>query len=193
MLDQLQNLDKDIFLYLNNLGVKQWDWFWVLITEKETSIPLYLFLLYLIYKKSNLKSLGLTLLVVGLMIVFTDQFSNFTKDYFQRLRPCNEEFMQYGRFLAKRCGKFGYFSGHAISSFAVAVLISSILKPYYKHIFLWMLLWAFMITYSRIYVGVHYPGDVITGALLGLFIGYVFFKLYSYLLMKVLNNTQQKL
>ncbi len=193
MLDQLQNLDKDIFLYLNNLGVKQWDWFWVLITEKETSIPLYLFLLYLIYKKSNLKSLGLTLLVVGLMIVFTDQFSNFTKDYFQRLRPCNEEFMQYGRFLAKRCGKFGYFSGHAISSFAVAVLISSILKPYYKHIFLWMLLWAFMITYSRIYVGVHYPGDVITGALLGLFTGYGFFKLYSYLLMKVLNNTQQTL
>ena len=177
-------MDTEIFLYLNNLGVKEWDWFWVFLTEKETSIPLYVVLLFLIFKKTNLKVLGVTVVIVALMIAFTDQFANFTKDSFQRLRPCNEDFIQYGRFLAKRCGKFGYFSGHAISSFAVATLVSNILKPYFKNVFYWMFFWAFMITYSRIYVGVHYPGDIITGAILGVVTGYVFFRLHDYLTSK---------
>ena len=184
MLEQLQILDREVFLYFNNLGVEEWDWFWVLLTEKETSIPLYAVLLYLIFKKTNLKVLGVTVLIVALMITFTDQLANFTKASFQRFRPCNEDFIQYGRFLAKRCGKFGYFSGHAISSFAVATLVSNILKPYFKNVFYWMFFWAFMITYSRIYVGVHYPGDIITGATFGVATGYTFFRFYDYLTSK---------
>ncbi|MBZ9652055.1 phosphatase PAP2 family protein [Psychroflexus montanilacus] len=181
MLEQLQNIDREVFLFFNNLGVEEWDWFWVFLTEKETSIPLYAVLLFLIFKKIKLKGLGITVLVVGLMIAFTDQFANFTKDTFERLRPCNEAFIEYGRFLAKRCGKFGYFSGHAISSFAVATLVSNLLKPYYKHVFYWMFFWAFMVTYSRIYVGVHYPGDILTGGALGILTGHLFFKLHVYL------------
>jgi undecaprenyl-diphosphatase len=83
--------------------------------------------------------------------------------------------------LAKRCGKYGYFSGHAISSFAVATLVSNILKPYYKYVFYWLFFWAFMVTYSRIYVGVHYPGDIFTGAVFGIATGFMFYKLYKYL------------
>jgi undecaprenyl-diphosphatase len=181
MLEQLQTLDRELFLFLNNLGVKEWDWFWVLLTEKETSYPLYGILLILIYRKIKLKGLLITVLVVGLMITFTDQLANFFKDTFERLRPCNEPFIEYGRFLAKRCGKFGYFSGHAISSFAVATLVSNLLRPYYKYAFYWLFFWAFMVTYSRIYVGVHYPGDIITGASLGILTGYLFLKLHSYL------------
>lgn len=181
MLEQLQKLDRELFLFLNNLGINEWDWFWVLLTEKETSYPLYAVLLFLIYRKVKLKGLLITVVVVALMITFTDQFANLFKDTFERLRPCNEAFMEYGRFLAKRCGKYGYFSGHAISSFAVATFISHTLKPYFKNVFYWMFFWAILVTYSRIYVGVHYPGDILTGALFGIVTGFLFFKLYLYL------------
>ncbi|MBZ9628090.1 phosphatase PAP2 family protein [Psychroflexus sp. CAK57W] len=192
MLEQLQNLDRDLFLYLNNLGVKEWDWFWVFITEKEVSIPLYGILLLIIYKKTKLRGLAITVVVVALMITFTDQLSNLFKDTFERWRPCNEAFMEYGRFLAKRCGKYGYFSGHAISSFAVATFISNLLKPYYKNVFYWMFSWAILITYSRIYIGVHYPGDIITGGLFGIVAGFLFFKLHQYLTGKFNNDYKQK-
>jgi undecaprenyl-diphosphatase len=181
MLETLQQIDRELFLYLNNLGIKEWDWFWVLLTEKETSIPFYAILLFLIFKKIRLRSLLITVVVVAVMITFTDQLANFFKDSFQRLRPCNESFIEYGRFLAKRCGKYGYFSGHAISSFAVATLVSNILKPYYKNVFYWLFFWAFMVTYSRIYVGVHYPADIFTGAVFGIATGFLFYKLYKYL------------
>ncbi|SDG71240.1 phosphatase PAP2 family protein [Psychroflexus sediminis] len=192
MLEQLQELDRELFLFLNNLGTKEWDWFWVMITEKEVSYPLYLILLILIYKKIKLRGLVITMLVVALMITFTDQLANFFKDSFERLRPCNEAFIEYGRYLAKRCGKYGYFSGHAISSFAVATLISSVLKPYYKNVFYWMFAWAILVTYSRIYVGVHYPGDIITGALMGIVTGFLFFKFHHYLMGKFNNDFKQK-
>jgi len=181
MLETLKQIDRELFLYLNTLGIKEWDWFWVLLTEKETSIPLYVILLFLIFKKIRLRGLLITLVVVALMITFTDQLANFFKDSFQRLRPCNEAFIEYGRFLAKRCGKYGYFSGHAISSFAVATLVSNILKPYYKYVFYWIFFWAFMVTYSRIYVGVHYPADIFTGAVFGIATGFLFYKLFKYL------------
>jgi len=181
MLETLEQIDRELFLYLNNLGIKEWDWFWVFLTEKESSIPLYAILLFLIFKKIRLRGLLITVVIVAVMITFTDQLANFFKDSFQRLRPCNESFIEYGRFLAKRCGKYGYFSGHAISSFAVATLVSNILKPYYKYIFYWLFFWAFMVTYSRIYVGVHYPGDIFTGAVFGIATGFMFYKLYKYL------------
>lgn len=192
MLEHIQNLDKELFLYLNNLGVKEWDWFWVFLTEKEVSIPLYIVLLILILKKIKQRGLIITLVVVGLMITFTDQFANLFKDTFERLRPCNETFIEYGRFLAKRCGKYGYFSGHAISSFAVATLISNILKPYYKNVYYWMFFWAILVTYSRIYIGVHYPGDIITGAIFGIIAGHLFFKLHQYFTAKFNNEYKQK-
>lgn len=181
MLEQLKHFDRELFLYLNNLGVKEWDWFWVFITEKEVSIPIYAVLLFLIYKKIHLQGLLITVVTVALMVTFTDQLSNLFKDTFQRFRPCNEAFMEYGRFLAKRCGKYSFFSGHAINSFAVATFVSNILKPYYKNIFYFMFTWCVLITYSRVYIGVHYPADILVGALFGLFAGYMFYKLHSYL------------
>lgn len=178
MIEKLKQIDTEIFLYLNNLGVKEWDWFWVFITEKETSMPLYAILLFLVFRALKAKGLLITILIVGLMVAFTDQFANFFKDTFERPRPCNEDFIEYGRFLAKRCGKYGYFSGHAISSFAVAVLIGNLLKNHYKNIMRWLLVWAAFVTYSRIYIGVHYPGDILTGGIIGAFVGYGLYRLH---------------
>lgn len=188
-METLIELDEQLFLYLNNLGSRTWDWFWVFITEKESSYPLYAILLFLCYRQFGLKGLLSIVVTVGLMITCTDQLSNLFKDSFMRPRPCNEDFMAQGRFVAKRCGDFGFFSGHAVSSFAVAFFIGNLLRPYYKYIFTAILVWCIFITYSRIYVGVHYPLDILVGAGFGTIIGTLFYKLNFWFQTTYLNRT----
>ena len=89
------------------------------------------------------------------------------------------------RLVKSRCGgKFGYFSAHAANSFALAVFFWHILKSELKHVGLVLLIWAFFVAYSRIYIGVHFPLDVITGALLGSLFGWLFSKLFIFALRK---------
>jgi undecaprenyl-diphosphatase len=85
------------------------------------------------------------------------------------------------RFVADRCGRFGYFSAHASSSMGAAVFIGLLLKPSYKYIPFFLLFWAVLLGYSRIYLGVHYPLDVITGMFFGGILGWLTFKLQSVL------------
>ena len=84
------------------------------------------------------------------------------------------------RFVADGCGRYGYFSAHAASSMAAAVFIGLLLKPYYKALPFLLLLWASVIAYSRIYLGVHYPLDIITGMFFGAWIGLAIFKLNTW-------------
>ncbi|TXK73536.1 phosphatase PAP2 family protein [Mesonia sp. HuA40] len=178
-IEQLLQWDQELFLYLNNLGTPVWDWFWVFITHKFAAIPMYAYLLYLLYKNYNLKTLGITLVFIALLITATDQLANVFKDAFARPRPCKEDFMAQGRFLMDYCGKYGYFSAHAASSTALAIFLGNILKKWYKSAFPLLLIWAMLVSYSRIYVGKHYPGDVITGILIGSLIGFLFYKLHQ--------------
>ena len=161
MLDQLLQYDKEFFLFLNNLGMPIWDNFWLLVTNKLTFIPLYAILLFLIYKKQGLKTIVLLILVIAAMITFTDQVTNLFKDGFERLRPCREEGVkEFMRFIAPRCGKYGFFSGHSSNTMAVAVFTGVLLKPYYKYLIFFLLFWSAVVAYSRIYVGVHYLIDI---------------------------------
>jgi len=88
MLEQLLQLDEDLFLLLNGLGNTSWDTFWLVITNKLTFIPLYAILLFLIHKKLGTKNLILLVFVIAAMITFTDQITNLFKDGFKRPRPC---------------------------------------------------------------------------------------------------------
>lgn len=183
MLDQLLQYDKELFLFLNNLGSSTWDGLWLVITNKFTFIPLYAILLFFIYKRLGLKVLLLTILVVAVMIAFTDQITNLFKYIIvKRPRPCREEELQgIMRFVAPRCGRYGFFSGHSANSMAAAVFAGLLLKPYYKKLIFILLFWSATVAYSRIYVGVHYPLDIICGMAFGAIAGFGFYKLQRYL------------
>ena len=189
-MEQLVELDQELFLFLNNLGTPAWDNFWNILTHKWTSIPLYIILIYLLYRSLGTKGAIITVLLVAGMITITDQLANVFKDGFERLRPCRQEgVMEYARFVAIRCGKYGYFSAHAASSAALTVYLGLILKPFYKFILPILIFWALMVAYSRIYVGVHYPGDVLTGMILGSGIGFVFYIVQQRLMKKYVAET----
>lgn len=178
-METLIGLDQDLFLYLNNLGTPFFDPFWLVITNKFSSIPLYLILIYLLYKSLGLPKTIIALVVVALMITMTDQLSYFVKHSVMRLRPCGEPTIDgLGRFVAD-CGSYGYFSGHATSSFALATYLGLIFRKHYKYMFTGLIIWAVFVSYSRIYVGVHYPADVITGALVGIIIAVFCYALFK--------------
>jgi undecaprenyl-diphosphatase len=182
MLDQLLQYDKELFLFLNNLGSPTWDGFWLVITNKWVFVPMYAVLLFLIYKKLGLKTLLLLIIVIAAMIAFTDQMTNLFKNGFERLRPCREDGVkEFMRFIAPRCGKYGFFSGHSSNTMAVAVFTGLLLKSYYKNLIFFLLFWSALVAYSRIYVGVHYPIDIICGMAFGALTGFGFYKLQKYL------------
>ena len=186
MIEQLLEYDTELFLFLNNLGSPTWDNFWLFVTNRFTFIPLYIFLFYLLYKKYGLKSLLIFAIIVALMITFTDQITNVFKRGFARPRPCGEaDLIDQMRFIAVHCGKYGFFSGHSSNSMAAAVFAGLMLKPYYKNLIFILLFWSAVVAYSRIYVGVHYPLDIVCGLTFGAISGFLFYKLAKYVLTKL--------
>lgn len=190
MLEELLQQDKSLFLYLNGLGSDTWDAFWLFVTNKWTgSAPMYALLLILSYLKFGLKKTLLIVVSVGVLIGVTDQLANFFKYGVARFRPCHdEEINSLMRLVKSYCGgKYGYFSAHAANSFAVAVFFMNLLKKKIRFIWIPLLIWAALVAYSRIYIGVHFPLDVITGMLIGSTLGWIFFRLMHKLEPKVLK------
>jgi undecaprenyl-diphosphatase len=178
MIEELLKYDTELFLFLNNLGNESWDGFWLFITHKWGSIPIYALLLYLVYKEFGIKGTAVILIIVALMITTTDQLANLFKYGIQRPRPCRVESLQQSmRFIAEGCGRFGYFSAHAASSMAAAVFLGLLLRHRYYYLPFLLLFWAVLTAYSRIYLGVHYPLDIITGMIFGGIAGWLFFLL----------------
>jgi undecaprenyl-diphosphatase len=131
---------------------------------------------------------GLILLVLCLtaMITFSDQVTNLFKDGFERLRPCAQEgvveFLRLGD-----CHGFGFFSGHSSNSMAAAVFTILMLKSKYKKFIFLMIPWSLMVGYSRIYIGKHYPLDVVCGLAFGAISGYLFYILFIKLKLRFIN------
>tara|TARA_B100001057_G_scaffold190984_1_gene191794 strand:- start:40 stop:585 length:546 start_codon:yes stop_codon:yes gene_type:complete len=172
-LEAIIELDKNLFIFLNNLGLELFDPVWLVITDKKSSIPLYLFLLYYIFKKSEIKQFIKYIIFIILLIVFTDQLSVFFKNFFERLRPCHD--LDYGfRLVKEGCGGlYGFFSSHASNSFGIATFLYLTLNKYSSNL-KYIFIWALFVSYSRIYVGVHYPMDIFVGIVFGISSGYIF-------------------
>ncbi|MFX0558180.1 phosphatase PAP2 family protein [Maribacter sp. CXY002] len=182
MFEELLHLDKELFLYLNGMGNSDWDIFWQFVSNKFSAIPLYLFLLIVTYQKFGAKRTALLVIAVALLITVSDQLSNFFKYGVARHRPCHdEEVVHVMRLVKSYCGgKYGYFSAHASNSFAIAIYFGGLLRDRVRFIAFLLLVWALLVAYSRIYIGVHFPLDVLTGAAVGALLGWIFLKLFIF-------------
>ena len=180
MLDKLVELDRSVFVYLNSLGSEAFDPFWRLVTNQLSWIPVFAILLYLAFKRLGWRHAVLVILMVAVLVALTDQSVNLIKNTIQRLRPVNEPALEGLMRIVERRRSFSFVSGHAANSMAVAFLIYRILHPYIKYVGFFFI-WPAIFAYSRIYLGLHYPGDILIGYLWGLFTGFLVLKLYVYL------------
>ena len=151
----------------------------IAITETWPWIPLFCLLLYMVFKQYGKRGWWI-LLAIALVVLCSDQLSaHVCKPLFHRLRPCFnpdlEGLIHLPRGLAG--GKYGFVSSHAANTFAVASFLTPALRKSYRSIGWWLYGWALLSSYSRIYLGLHYPGDILAGAALGILIGLILWKL----------------
>ena len=186
MIEKILDLDSYLFLYLNNLGSQYYDNFWIFLSRTEANVMFYLVVLiayiYSINNKKRTKILFHLIIAIAILITISDQTSNLFKDSFQRLRPCYNELISDSlRLLKESCGgRYGFFSAHASNSFSLAIFFGLLLRSSNKLLILLFAIYAFLISYSRIYLGVHYPIDILVGTIFGTINAIVLYKIYLY-------------
>ena len=178
MHEKILQLDKELLIFLNGLGSPTYDGLWLMITKQLYWTPLFLFIFYLLQKKIGWKNFGYYILFTAVLVLLCDQTANLFKEHFQRLRPCNVEELKGIIRVVKSSSSFSFFSGHAANSMATTVFAFMILKKYYKHSYL-LFLFPLIFAYSRIYLGLHFPSDILTGYVFGATFGFVFYKLFQ--------------
>ena len=157
MLEKIIDLDKKVFIYLNGLGSETYDGLWLLITKQIYWTPFFLLIFYFLQKKLGWKNFLYYILFTAVLILICDQTANFFKNSIQRLRPCND--------------------------MATTVFAYLILKKEYKYSSL-LFLFPFIFAYSRIYLGLHFPTDILTGYAFGAIFGCIFYKMYQKYIIK---------
>jgi undecaprenyl-diphosphatase len=188
MLEQLIELDKKVFLYLNSLHAPWLDPIMLYATDKVVSVPLYLFLLYIVIRHYRNDSWA-PLLGILITILLADQVtSTVMKPLFQRLRPSRDPALEGIVHIVNGYigGKYGFASSHAANTFGASLFFWMLFGARTKWIAL-LFVWAAFISYSRIYLGVHYPGDLLAGIVVGFAASFAGFKLYEWL-MKFTNK-----
>jgi undecaprenyl-diphosphatase len=172
-MEWLNSIDIQLFQLINGSGYEQIDNMMVLISGKLTWIPLYLLLLYLLYKKFSAKFIWV-LISLGVLIFLADYGSvHFFKEVFKRLRPCHQ--LDNIRIVTECGGLYSFVSSHAANTFAIAFFMGLLFKNIWGFIFLFS--WAVIIGFSRVYLGVHFPFDIVGGMFWGLFVSLLVFKL----------------
>ncbi len=183
MLELLNNLDTRLFLFINGMHNSVFDFIMFWASDRFIWIPFYAVFAWLLIRLFKKKFLLIALMVL-IMIVLSDQISaHLIKPLVMRLRPCHNMLIAAKIHLHNNAcgGKYGFVSSHATSCFTFAVfvvLLAGKQLPYLKYI---LLPWALFVSYSRVYLGVHYPGDILGGAILGSSISYGMYRVFLYI------------
>ena len=183
MLQDIIQIDQNLLVYLNNLGSTKWDSLWLFITNQFFWSPLFILIFYLTIKSYGWKTGGFLILSMIVMVAFSDQFTNFIKNTVQRSRPNNNEEIKHLLRVLINPQSYSFMSGHATTSTFFSVYVLLLLKDNYKYIYL-ILFFPLVFSYSRLYLGVHFPIDIFVGILIGV----TFANLYFILSKKVIKK-----
>ncbi len=181
LIDKLLPFEKNAFLALNGSDSLFWDNVMWTYTGVLIWAPMVVFILYIVFRNQMLKEALLVLGALALVILFSDQLSSsFFKPLFKRHRPTHHvDYMHLvDTVKGYRGGQYGFISGHATNSFGIAVFLLLLFKN--KLVTGFMILWATLYSYSRIYLGVHFISDILAGLLFGSIIGLLVYKIYGY-------------
>ncbi len=172
MLETLKAIDESLFLFLNAHHNSFFDTLMWLFSDKFFWAPLYAWFVWLLYKQYP-KHFWTVLITIALMIAVSDQVCNLLKDNVLRLRPSQEPHLQSLVHIVNdyRGGTYGFYSAHSSNAFAVAFFMISLIAKKRRYIIPVSLTYAILTAYSRIYLGVHYPGDVLMGVIMGILLG----------------------
>jgi len=186
MFDILIQKDKQLLIYLNSLGSEQWDPFWLFITNQLNWAPLFLLIIFLIFKNFGWKKGGFLFVFLIFMVAFSDQFTNLIRGVFERLRPNNDTSINHVLRTLITPQSYSFTSGHATTSMTFSVFIFILFKEQYKYI-KFIFIFPLVFAYSRLYLGVHFPIDILTGATVGSILGFTFFKIHALLQRKLFS------
>jgi undecaprenyl-diphosphatase len=194
MLETLNHLDTDFFLFLNHLHADGLDEAMYWISETKVWIPFYGLIIFLLFRSLTWQKAIVAILAIVLLIVLTDRISSgFFKPTFHRLRPTHEPAIEKEVHIVHdyRGGDYGFISSHAANTFGLAMFLFLLLGKANKK---WALLflWAALVSYSRIYLGVHYPLDILSGWLLGVICALGIWKITLWSFQKIERNQQIK-
>lgn len=178
MLKRLLAWDRDTFIYLNGLGVEQYDGFWSVVTNPYTWIPLFFIFFLLIFLKYGKKEASGIAATVSSSVLAVLVIMHLTKIYVARLRPSSDPLLNTLIRILKSPSGFSFFSGHAAISFCLTTIVVLFLRKKLKWVWLFYL-WPLLFSFSRIYVGVHYPFDLIVGSMVGMLCAFLFYGLYQ--------------
>ncbi len=181
MLDSLIDLDKSLLLYCNGCHLPWLDTFFWFISARLSNLLVILPLLLLLFYRASWKEALLVIAGVVLTILLCDQFaSSVCKPIFHRPRPTHDD--EIGQLVTLvnnyRGGRYGFISSHAANAFGAAVFLIGIFRN--RLFTVSILLWAVIVSYSRIYLGVHYPGDILAGTLAGVLGGIAIYNVYKW-------------
>ena len=188
-IEQLIALDKELLLKWNGSDSLFWDGFMWVATSTAIWIPVAVALLYVIIKNNKPQKALLVIAMIALAITLADQIaSGICKPLFQRFRPTQDPEIMYLVDIVNgyRGGKYGFFSSHAANTFAVAVFLSLLIKN--KSLGIMLFAWAILNAYSRVYLGVHYWGDILFGTMTGFLVGGIIFLLFRYIQKKLFKQ-----